>query len=348
VGTSWTEAFIGFTSLFLLAAFAFALNFYSDRDTDRYHDGIQKDMDLRHQPMVTGEVTVGECKVFCIVTLLGSITLGFLVSSLFALLVILACLFGGILYSHPRIRLKAKPFGDILCLASLGVLVPSAGYLLGAGGLPTPLMMLFFFIVTATGYTASVMADYDFDLKAGLRTSAVFLGQWGAWKLMVVGCIFSLVTAFFIFEGYYVYGTRYIAVFFAAGLIVLTVLAWISIKSPRIHFPVIFLRGRWHFIINRVMATKAMLWRSLDPTETRIKTLSRRGLRGFIIQVIIDIWLMLWRSLNPTETHVKTHSTRGRWIFSTPIVASLAFLSYAFLKLSSGPYYLPWDPFLYY
>ena len=130
-GTSWGSALIGFSSLLLFAGFAFALNFYSDRDTDIYHDGIQKDFNLGQQPMVTGEVSEKECKVFCYITLVSAIGLGFLVSNLFAVLVILACLFGGILYSHPQIRLKAKPVGDVLCISYLGVLVPSAGYVLG-------------------------------------------------------------------------------------------------------------------------------------------------------------------------------------------------------------------------
>ncbi|KPJ51858.1 MAG: hypothetical protein AMJ37_04005 [Dehalococcoidia bacterium DG_18] len=250
-GTSWASALIGFSALFLFAGFAFALNFYSDRDTDKYHDGVQKDFNLSQQPMLTGEVTERECKAFCLVALLVAIALGFLVSSLFALLVILACLAGGILYSHPKIRLKAKPVGDILCISALGVLVPSAGYLLGVGVLPPPLMMLLWFLVTATGYTASVMSDYEFDLKAGLRTSAVFFGQGRLLKVMVVGCILSLVVAFFIFfmfSEYYLLGTRLFAVLTAAGLIALTAVVWRALRPPRMHLPVFSSRGHWVFI----------------------------------------------------------------------------------------------------
>lgn len=278
VGTSWTSAWIGFLALFSFAGFAFALNFYSDRDTDRYHDGIQKDFDLRRQPMVTGEVTERECKAFCWATLLIAIVLGFLVSNIFGLLVILACFAGGILYSHPKIRLKAKPIGDIICISLLGVLMPSAGYVLGADILPTPLIMLLWFLVTATGYTASVVSDYEFDLKAGLRTSAVFFGPVKALKLMVVGCLLSIVVAFFIFDASYLYpiGTRYFMVFIVAGLIFLTAALWRSLRSPRMRLTVL--------------------------------------------------------------------SSRKRWVFMAPGAASLAFLCYAFFKIS-GIIYLPWDPF---
>jgi 4-hydroxybenzoate polyprenyltransferase len=311
--TSWTQALIGFASLLLFASFAFALNFYSDRDTDRLHDGRQKDTNLRLQPMVTGEVTERECKVFCIVTLVISILLGFLVGITFALLVIFSCLVGGILYSHPKIRLKAKPLGDILCISLLGLLVPSAGYLLGYGVLPTPLMMLFWFLVTATGYTATVMSDYEFDIKAGLRTSAVFFGKGGLLKIMVVGCTLSLVVAFFIFRDTHMYpvGTRYFAVIALAIVIMLTAGIWISLNRHRMHLPSIFSLIRRAFMRKRLIELKAMLWRSHRPT-----------------------------GIQPT-----TARHRGRWIFITPGVIALAFLIYAYVKTSSGSYYLPWDPF---
>jgi len=239
---------IGFAALLLFAGFAFALNFYADRDTDRYHDGVQKDFNLRQQPMVTGEVTEQECKVFCIVTLLVTIALGFLVSNLFGLFVVLACLAGGILYSHPRIRLKAKPVGDILCISLLGILAPSSGYILGIGVRPTLLMMLFWFLVTATGYMATVVSDYEFDAKAKLKTSAVFFGQGGLLKAMVVGSLFSALVSYFIFRSdFYPTSTRYFAVFAVAVLIVFTVVVWRSLKPPRMHVPVVSSRKPWVF-----------------------------------------------------------------------------------------------------
>lgn len=246
--TSWPKAFVGFSALFLFAGFAFALNFYSDKDTDKYHDGIQKDFNLRRQPLVTGEVTERECIVFCVVTLIAAIALGFAVSSMFGLFVVLACLAGGVLYSHPKIRLKAKPVGDILCISSLGLLAPSAGYLLGAGELPTLLMMLFWFVVTATGYISTVISDYEFDAKAKLKTSAVYFGQGGLLKVMAVGSLISAVMAYFIFESeIYPPGTRYFAVFAAAVLIGFTGVVWRSLRPPRMHVPMISSRSPWVF-----------------------------------------------------------------------------------------------------
>ncbi|HEY49436.1 MAG TPA: UbiA family prenyltransferase [Dehalococcoidia bacterium] len=248
--TDWPYALVGFASLFLFAAFAFALNFYSDKDTDRYQDAeYTKDLDLRHQPLVTGEVTERGCVVFCTVTLIAAVALGFVVSALFGLLVVLSCIISGILYSHPWIRLKAKPVGDILCIAPLGVLLPAAGYLLGAGRMPSSLMMLFWFLVAATFYLATVVSDYQFDIRAGLHTSAVFFGPRGLLMGMVVSCLLSVVVSIFIFNSsHYFSGTRYFAVVAAGGLMLFTVVVWRSLRPLQRRVPVISSRGRWAFI----------------------------------------------------------------------------------------------------
>jgi len=110
--------------------------------------------------------------------------------------------------------------------------------------------MLLWFLVTATGYTASVVSDYEFDLKAGLRTSAVFFGPVKALMLMVVGCLLSIIVAFFIFDASDLYpiGTRYFMVFIVAGLIFLTALLWRSLRSPRMRLTVLSSRKRWVFM----------------------------------------------------------------------------------------------------
>lgn len=262
-GISWFNGSAGFLALLSFAGFAFALNFYSDRDTDRYHDGIQKDFDLARQPLVTGEVTERQCKVFCLVLLLLAILLSFLVGTLFALLVTLACLFGGVFYSHPKIRMKAKPLGDIICISVLGLLVPSAGYLLGAGMLPTTLMMLFWFLVTATGYIATVISDYEFDAKAGLQTTAVYFGRNRALKLMCFSCLSCLLVAYLVFRSNNLYplGTRCFAVFSGVALVTLIIIMWRSlIKTKKMHLPIVSTHGRWNFIAPGIISLLSLFY----------------------------------------------------------------------------------------
>ena len=247
--TNFGDVLFGFVAIASFASFVFALNFYSDKDTDRYHSGKRKDFNLSRQPLVTGEVTERECRAFCGVTLLSAIIFSFLVSNLFALLVILACLFGGILYSHPWIRLKAKPLGDIFCISSVGVLVPSAGYLLGIGVVPDSLILLYLFILTAIIYTASVMSDYEFDLKARLKTSAVFFGQGRLVKAMAISCALSLPVALMIVVESYPLGTKLIVTLIGVSSIVIVMVAWKRLRAPRLHMPILASSPRWIFIL---------------------------------------------------------------------------------------------------
>jgi len=236
--TDLLKALFGFLAIFSFASFAFALNFYSDRDTDKYHDGSQKDFNLPRQPLITGEVTERECIVFCVVTFLLAIIFGFLVSNLFALLIVLACLFGGILYSHSWIRLKAKPLGDVFCISSLGVLVPSAGHLLSTGMLPDGLIMLILFLITATIYISTVVNDYKSDLKAGLRTSAVFFGQGRLMIAMAFVYLLVLAVAFLIVGESYPLGTKFFVILISAFPIIFFIaVARRWAKPTQMHMP---------------------------------------------------------------------------------------------------------------
>lgn len=142
--TQWEDVLFGFLAVFSFFSFAFALNFYSDKDVDRYHEGWQKDVKLSRQPLLSGDITERECKVFCVVTFMLTIAFAWLVSSLVAWLMFGACLAGGILYSYPPIRLKGKPLGDILCMSGLSALLFPAGYVVAQEVLPTWQMFLFF------------------------------------------------------------------------------------------------------------------------------------------------------------------------------------------------------------
>jgi 4-hydroxybenzoate polyprenyltransferase len=217
-GTAWGKALVGIAALFLVGAFSFALNFYADRDTDRHHDGVQKDFDIRRQPMLTGEIGERQAQVFCILTLGASIALGFVVSNAFGALVLLASLAGGIL--------------------------------LATDSLPSFLMMAFWFTVTGTGYVATVMSDYEFDVKAKLRTSAAFLGRARTLWVMVGLLIVSVVLGVFIYLEPYPSGTRYFALFALAVLVLLTLSVWRSLRRDpdKVRVPLFARSGGWIYV----------------------------------------------------------------------------------------------------
>lgn len=155
-------------------SFGFILNVLSDKDVDKFHDGRAKDMNLSNQPFVTGEISEKTALYIALILVIISIFFSWLVNYLFFTLFIIANIIGYI-YSMPPTRFKTKPITDILCNALAAGVALIAG--LSIGG--TNMNLLFIigtFIVAAVFYIPTVVTDYDFDKRAGLKTSAVFFG----------------------------------------------------------------------------------------------------------------------------------------------------------------------------
>ncbi len=155
-------------------SFSFILNSLSDKDVDKFHDGRAKDMNLSNQPFVTGEISEKTALFIALILVIISLFFAWLVNYLFFTLFIIANIIGYI-YSMPPTRFKTKPIADILCNALAAGVALIAG--LSIGG--TNMNLLFIigcFIVASVFYIPTVVTDYDFDKKAGLKTSAVFFG----------------------------------------------------------------------------------------------------------------------------------------------------------------------------
>jgi 4-hydroxybenzoate polyprenyltransferase len=259
--TDWADALFGFLAVFSFFGFAFALNFYSDRDVDRYHDGWLRDIKLSQQPLLTGEITVRECQVFCLFTFLLSIAFGWLAGGrLVALLIFGACLVGGILYSYPLIRLKSKPVGDILCMSCLSAVLFSAGYVVAWGEMPRWLMFLFFAIFSAIIYIPTVISDYEFDSRAGLKTSAVVFGQRNLLKATWVIWLCSLPVAWLLVSGTYPLGTKVCVVVACVASLIWTALAWTNLKPPLLDMPVLNRHSREAIIYFGVISLIFIGW----------------------------------------------------------------------------------------
>ena len=164
-------AFIAFISWMGLS---FMVNAIADKEVDKLHDGRSKDMNLAHQPLVTGEITEKEALYLSAIFLFSSLLFAWLISPLFFLLILIADVLGYV-YSMPPMRFKTKPIGDILCNALSAVLIYVAGLSIGGANMD-PIMILGIFIMASTFYIPTVVTDHEFDKKAGLKTSAVFFG----------------------------------------------------------------------------------------------------------------------------------------------------------------------------
>ena len=235
--TSSIDTLLGFLAVFSFFSFAYALNLYSDRDVDMYHDGWQKDVDLSQQPLLTGEISLRECIILCLITAVMSVVFSLLVNYLVAALMLASCIVGGILYSHPAIRLKAKPVTDILSMSCLSVMLFISGYFVARGEVPTWQMLLFFAIITAIVYITTVVSDYKYDLRAGIKTSAVVFGQRNLLNVMLVFSIGTVPIGWLIWTGNYVSSTKIFTIVACIIAIIGTVIAWRSLDPPHLTLP---------------------------------------------------------------------------------------------------------------
>ena len=69
----------------------------------------------------------------------------------------------------PPLRFKAKPVGDILCNTVAGGIMFVAGLSIGGANMNI-LMITGAFIMASIFYIPTVVTDYLFDKKAGLKT----------------------------------------------------------------------------------------------------------------------------------------------------------------------------------
>jgi len=155
-------------------SFCFVINAIGDKEVDKLHDGRSKDMNLAHQPLVTGEITEKEALYIGMIFLFSSLLFAWLISYFFFLLMLIVDVFGYV-YSMPPMRFKTKPIGDILCNALSAGAIFIAGLSIGGANM-NPVMILAAFIMASIFYIPTVVTDHEFDKKVGLKTSAVFFG----------------------------------------------------------------------------------------------------------------------------------------------------------------------------
>jgi 4-hydroxybenzoate polyprenyltransferase len=153
-------------------SFSFILNSIADKDVDGLHDGRSKDMNLAYQPIVTGEISNKIALYLSIIFLSLSILFAWMINPLFFILILIVDAVGYI-YSIPPFRFKAKPVGDILCNTTAGGVIFIAGLSIGGTNM-NPLLMIGAFVMASIFYIPTVVTDYEFDKKAGLKTSAVY------------------------------------------------------------------------------------------------------------------------------------------------------------------------------
>jgi len=189
-----------FASFAFCCCFVFTLNALADVDVDRFHDGHSKDMNLSKQPLLTGELTTRQCSSLSLLFIGASLLFGLLVNLLFFALV-LAVNIIGFIYSVRPTRLKARPLGDIVCNAVAGMLFFVAGFNI-ANIIIDPVLMLGAFLSAAVFYIPTMVTDYEFDKRAGLKTTVVLLGPRKALRAMYPLAALTILVMLIIFLNY--------------------------------------------------------------------------------------------------------------------------------------------------
>jgi 4-hydroxybenzoate polyprenyltransferase len=180
-----------YTILSLIATWSFtlAINFYSDKEVDRLHDGGKKDVDIRTQPFVTEAISRGEAIPILLLLLTCSLT-GFLVNLRYGIIVFVFLILG-IIYSIPPFRFKGRPFLDILVNVSGLTLSFILGMNIQDLIVPQLSLLLWFIFGVANSYLLLAISDFKFDKKVGIMTTAVYLGIKKSLKLWRVFWFFG-------------------------------------------------------------------------------------------------------------------------------------------------------------
>ncbi|MFH1149247.1 MAG: UbiA prenyltransferase family protein [Actinomycetota bacterium] len=195
----WYDVPLAFAAFFCASFFSSTLNFYADVDSDRRFEGRFKDMDLKQQPFVTGEMGRVETAAAFAVSGAGCVVLSLLVSLRCSIYVVGFALVVGVIYSHPWFRLKARPVTDLLCnVAGMGLSL-MAGLSLGGGYRPPVAFLAWGALFITVVYIPTVANDVPFDEAAGYRTSGVYFGAqrllWSMVPLTLAMVPFAVVVA---------------------------------------------------------------------------------------------------------------------------------------------------------
>lgn len=199
--TTKTSLFVviyGFLAFSFLMCFGFTINALADINVDNLHDGRSKDMNLAKQPLVTKEITYKNALLLSILFVILSLVFAVLIHLVFFLL-ILGLDIIGFIYSMNPTRFKGKPLSDIICNALAGVLLFAAGMSMEGANIQ-PAVILGVFLMAANFYIPTVITDFEFDKKAGLKTSAVFFGPNKLIQVMyflTVGVVLSAIFIYF-------------------------------------------------------------------------------------------------------------------------------------------------------
>lgn len=183
----WIMLVLGIVAVCGFNSAIFIINQVGDLDTDQLHE---KKAQL---PVSSGKVSRKSAFTIAGVLIILGIIVGSLVRGIFLVILLVTFVFA-VVYSFPPIRLKGRPFLDLMIIGlGFGTWAVITGWALYSGLIPLsflpelPFSLLigagFFYAGTHGVHTAS---DYAADEKAGVKTTAVYLGPTKAIRLGII------------------------------------------------------------------------------------------------------------------------------------------------------------------
>lgn len=270
----WFILLFGIIAICFFNSAIFIINQLGDIDTDRLH--IEK----AKLPVSSGRVSRKRAVIITIGFFLLGLVFSLLVSPIFLLFILVTYLFA-LLYSFPPIRLKGRPFLDLMIIGiGFGSWAVFTAWVIysGVSSLFFPLPFLpsslligagFFYAGTHGIHTAS---DWSADLKAGVNTTAVFLGPKRTTKLGIILIGIGLLLLY-ASVGYY------------------THLFWYGLLKYKSIFLLIFLGLPFFALFQQFRS-----WQQLrTPNEAQIYQLQKQGrLVTYLLFLILLIYLLIY------------------------------------------------------
>ena len=179
------EIIIFWLMIFSFLAFGFSINDCFDTKEDEYHQNKKKLLvgkDISFKKSLTFSLLIG--------------ALGLALSMFFGLRIFLFCFFTlsiGFLYSAPPLRLKSRPFLDLI---SHGLFAGALIFILPLLVFKSEFTQVYYLIALSIFYFSMILElrnhleDYKSDEKAGLKTTVWFLGYRNSERLLRYSAIF--------------------------------------------------------------------------------------------------------------------------------------------------------------
>lgn len=196
---NFLHAFFAIISFCCEFSFCFIINALADKDVDKLHDGKLKDINIALNPLATGQISDNRAISLGALFLFFALLFAWQVNPIFFLFFCFITILG-YSYSMQPTRFKARPVADILSNSFSAALLYFAGITI-CGQHPFSLKQSFgplweFTVIVLYAsffYIPSVVADFVYDKKACLRTSAVFFGPKKLLLTMYPICIVLIV-----------------------------------------------------------------------------------------------------------------------------------------------------------